>query len=186
MSSLSHGCARTHRRSLPTGSGTAVDHLPSRVRMRVFVAAMVSAYRRMAECMPENGIQVIMFTHQSGSIWADMANIVWASGLHVTAAWYVVTETESALREGSYVKEPSCSFCVSVKGRSRPRATTLPGRFRKRWKRRFRRGRPGSRRKGTLSGREFFKNTDIQMAGYAAACATHALMGDRRCIYVTN
>ncbi|TIM20550.1 MAG: DNA methylase, partial [Mesorhizobium sp.] len=39
-----------------------------------------------------------------GSIWADMANIVWASGLHVTAAWYVVTETESALREGSYVK----------------------------------------------------------------------------------
>jgi adenine-specific DNA methylase len=33
-----------------------------------------------------------------------MANIVWASGLHVTAAWYVVTETDSALREGSYVK----------------------------------------------------------------------------------
>ena len=45
-----------------------------------------------------------MFTHQSGAIWADMANIVWASGLHVTAAWYVVTETDSALREGSYVK----------------------------------------------------------------------------------
>ena len=45
-----------------------------------------------------------MFTHQSGSIWADMANIVWASGLKVTTAWYVVTETESALREGSYVK----------------------------------------------------------------------------------
>ena len=33
-----------------------------------------------------------------------MANIVWASGLQVTAAWYVVTETDSALREGSYVK----------------------------------------------------------------------------------
>jgi len=65
---------------------------------------MVSAYRRMTECMPENGIQVIMFTHQSGSIWADMANIVWASGLQVTAAWYVVTETDSALRVGSNVK----------------------------------------------------------------------------------
>ena len=65
---------------------------------------MVSAYQRMAECMPDNGIQVIMFTHQSGSIWADMANIVWASGLQVTAAWYVVTETESALRDGSNVK----------------------------------------------------------------------------------
>jgi putative DNA methylase len=58
----------------------------------------------MAECMPDNGLQIIMFTHQSESIWADMANIVWASGLQVTAAWYVVTETDSALRDGQYVK----------------------------------------------------------------------------------
>ncbi len=69
-----------------------------------FRRGMVAAYKRMTECMSDNGIQVIMFTHQSGSIWADMANIVWASGLQVTAAWYVVTETDSALREGSYVK----------------------------------------------------------------------------------
>lgn len=69
-----------------------------------FKLSMVSAYRRMAECMPDNGIQIVMFTHQSGSIWADMANIVWASGLRVTAAWYVVTETDSALRDGQYVK----------------------------------------------------------------------------------
>ena len=65
---------------------------------------MVAAYRRMAELMPDNGIQIIMFTHQSGKLWADMANIVWASGLAVTAAWYVVTETDSALRDGSHVK----------------------------------------------------------------------------------
>ncbi len=64
---------------------------------------MVAAYRRMAELMPDNGIQVLMFTHQSGSIWADMANIIWASGLQVTAAWYVVTETDSALRQGANV-----------------------------------------------------------------------------------
>lgn len=69
-----------------------------------FRRSMVAAYTHMTDCMPENGIQVIMFTHQSGSLWADMANIVWASGLQVTAAWYVVTETDSALREGSYVK----------------------------------------------------------------------------------
>ena len=65
---------------------------------------MVAAYKRMAECMPDNGLQILMFTHQDGNIWADMANIVWASGLRVTAAWYLVTETDSALREGSYVK----------------------------------------------------------------------------------
>ena len=68
-----------------------------------FRQGMIAAYRRMAEKMPDNGIQVLMFTHQSGSIWADMANIIWASGLQVTAAWYVVTETDSALRQGANV-----------------------------------------------------------------------------------
>ena len=68
-----------------------------------FRRSMIRAYHRTAELMPENGIQVIMFTHQSGSIWADMANIIWASGLQVTAAWYVVTETDSALRQGANV-----------------------------------------------------------------------------------
>jgi putative DNA methylase len=68
-----------------------------------FRRGMIAAYRRMAEKMPDNGIQVLMFTHQSGSIWADMANIIWASGLQVTAAWYVVTETDSALRQGANV-----------------------------------------------------------------------------------
>ena len=69
-----------------------------------FRRAMVAAYKNMTEHMPDNGLQVIMFTHQSGTIWADMANIVWASGLRVTAAWYIVTETDSALRKGAYVK----------------------------------------------------------------------------------
>ena len=76
-----------------------------------FRRRMVTAYKRMTNCMPENGIQVIMFTHQSASIWADMANIVWASGLQVTAAWYVVTETDSALREGSFVKGTVLLVC---------------------------------------------------------------------------
>lgn len=69
-----------------------------------FRQGMVAAYRKMTQKMPDNGIQVLMFTHQSGSIWADMANIIWASGLQVTAAWYVVTETDSALRQGANVK----------------------------------------------------------------------------------
>lgn len=68
-----------------------------------FRQGMIAAYRNMAEHMPDNGMQVLMFTHQSGSIWADMANIIWASGLQVTAAWYIVTETDSALRQGANV-----------------------------------------------------------------------------------
>ena len=31
-----------------------------------FRRGMVAAYKRMTECMPDNGIQVVMFTHQSG------------------------------------------------------------------------------------------------------------------------
>lgn len=69
-----------------------------------FRQGMILAYRQTANMMPDNGIQVLMFTHQSGTIWADMASIIWASGLQVTAAWYVVTETDSALRQGSNVK----------------------------------------------------------------------------------
>lgn len=68
-----------------------------------FRQGMIDAYRRMGELMPDHGIQILMFTHQSGSIWADMANIIWAAGLRVTAAWYVVTETDSALRQGANV-----------------------------------------------------------------------------------
>lgn len=68
-----------------------------------FRQGMVAAYRKMTQNMPDNGVQILMFTHQSGTIWADMANIVWASGLQVTAAWYVVTETDSTLRDGAYV-----------------------------------------------------------------------------------
>ena len=68
-----------------------------------FRQGMIAAYRKMTQKMPDNGIQVLMFTHQSGSIWGDMSNIIWASGLQVTAAWYVVTESDSALRQGANV-----------------------------------------------------------------------------------
>ncbi len=70
-----------------------------------FRQLMVAAYRNMTAHMPDNGLQVIMFTHKSNAIWADLAGIVWAAGLQVTAAWYVTTETESALRgDNSNVK----------------------------------------------------------------------------------
>jgi putative DNA methylase len=68
-----------------------------------FRQGMIRAYKAMVDHMPDNGIQVMMFTHKSGSIWADMANIVWASGLQVTAAWYVVTEADIAIRKGANV-----------------------------------------------------------------------------------
>jgi putative DNA methylase len=135
-----------------------------------FRRGMVSAYRRMAECMPENGIQVIMFTHQSGSIWADMANIVWASGLHVTAAWYVVTETESALREGSYVKGTVLLVLRKRQGTLKTTRDDLAWEIQEEVEAQVQ-ALAGLNQgaKGLYRDENVFEDADIQMAGYAAA-----------------
>ncbi|TGM85094.1 anti-phage-associated DUF1156 domain-containing protein [Leptospira bouyouniensis] len=69
-----------------------------------FRRSMVEAYRNLANHMPENGMQVVMFTHQDAGVWADLALILWASGLRVTGAWTIATETTSALKDGNYVQ----------------------------------------------------------------------------------
>jgi putative DNA methylase len=69
---------------------------------------MVAAYAAMTSHMPDNGLQVVMFTHQDAGVWADLGAILWAAGLSVTAAWNVITETESALKEGNYVQGTVC------------------------------------------------------------------------------
>jgi putative DNA methylase len=69
-----------------------------------FRRSMVDCYRNLAEHMPDDGMQVVMFTHQDASVWADLALILWAAGLRVTAAWCIATETDSALKEGNYVQ----------------------------------------------------------------------------------
>lgn len=69
-----------------------------------FRQTMVECYRRLVEHMPENGLQVVMFTHQDPAVWADLALILWAAGLRVTSAWCIATETDSALKQGNYVQ----------------------------------------------------------------------------------
>jgi len=70
-----------------------------------FNQSMVEIYRNLAEHMPENGMQIVMFTHQDVGVWADLALILWAAGLKVTAAWNIATETDaSGLKQGNYVK----------------------------------------------------------------------------------
>jgi putative DNA methylase len=69
---------------------------------------MVAAYAAMTRHMPDNGIQVVMFTHQDAGVWADLGAILWAAGLRVNAAWNVVTETEKPGGEGNYVQGTVC------------------------------------------------------------------------------
>lgn len=135
-----------------------------------FRRAMVAAYKRMTECMADNGIQVVMFTHQSGSIWADMANIVWASGLQVTAAWYVVTETDSALREGSYVKGTVLLVLRKRLGTHKTTRDDLAWEIQEEVEKQVE-DLTGlnQQAKGLYRDENVFEDADIQMAGYAAA-----------------
>src|SRR5437660_79421 len=131
---------------------------------------MVAAYKRITECMSDNGIQVIMFTHQNGSIWGDMTNIVWASGLQVTAAWYVATATDSALRAGSHVKGTVLLVCRKRQGALKTTRDDLGWELQEEVEAQVR-ALTGLNQeaRGLYRDENVFEDADLQMAGYAAA-----------------
>ncbi len=65
---------------------------------------MVDCYRCLSQQMSPNGKQIVMFTHQDPSVWADLTLILWAAGLSVTSAWCIATETDTNIRTGNYVQ----------------------------------------------------------------------------------
>lgn len=70
-----------------------------------FNNSMVEIYSNLCRHMSDNGLQIVMFTHSDVKVWAELAMILWSSGLQVTAAWNIATETESGgLKDGNYVK----------------------------------------------------------------------------------
>lgn len=70
-----------------------------------FRVAMAECYRNLAQHMPDDGMQVLMFTHKSTDVWEDLALIMWAAGLQVKQVWSVATETPGVgVRSGNYVQ----------------------------------------------------------------------------------
>lgn len=70
-----------------------------------FSSSMIEIYSNLTRHMPDNGMQVVMFTHNDPAVWAQLAIIMWKAGLRVTAAWNIATETDAGgLRNGNYVK----------------------------------------------------------------------------------
>lgn len=70
-----------------------------------FSQSMIDIYSNLTKHMYDDGVQIVMFTHSDPAVWAQLALIMWKSGLKVTAAWNIATETESGgLKEGNYVK----------------------------------------------------------------------------------
>lgn len=83
-----------------------------------FRRSMVEIYRNLARNMPDNGMQMVMFTHQNPAVWADLGMILWASGLQATAAWTISTETAAGLKKGNYVQGTVCLVLRKRQGRS--------------------------------------------------------------------
>lgn len=74
-----------------------------------FRRSMVDIYKNLARHMPDNGLQMVQFTHQDPSVWADLGMILWAAGLKATAAWTISTETEAVgIKKGNYVTGTVC------------------------------------------------------------------------------
>jgi adenine-specific DNA methylase len=74
-----------------------------------FRRSMVEIYKSLSQHMPDNGMQLVMFTHQNPAVWADLGMILWAAGLKATAAWTISTETEAAgIKKGNYVQGTVC------------------------------------------------------------------------------
>ena len=81
-----------------------------------FRVAMSECYRCLAENMPDDGIQVIMFTHKSTDVWEDLALILWSVGLQVKQVWSIVTETAGlGIRTGNFVQ---ATYCMVLRKRT--------------------------------------------------------------------
>jgi putative DNA methylase len=135
-----------------------------------FRRGMVDAYKAMTEHMPDNGMQCVMFTHQDTCVWSDMVSIFWAAGLQVVGAWYIATETTSELKKGGYVQGT-----VILMLRKRP-AGERPG-FKQRILPEVKREVDAQIKQmlhlntetEARMGAPVFNDSDLQMAGYAAA-----------------
>jgi putative DNA methylase len=99
-----------------------------------------------------------------------MANIVWASNLQVTAAWYVVTETNSALLEGSYVKGTWLLVLRKHQGTYKTTRDDLAWEIQEEVESQVRTLTGlNQEAKGLYRDENVFEDADLQMAGYAAA-----------------
>lgn len=138
-----------------------------------FRRKMVETYSNLTRLMPDDGMQIVMFTHQSGSVWADLALIFWGAGLRVSAAWYIATETGSnapgkrgvGLVQGTVIlvlrKRQGAEsgyedeIVQDVRGEVARQIDTMVG--------------LNQSLKGAGRIENLFEDADLQMAGYAAA-----------------
>lgn len=135
-----------------------------------FRRGMVAAYKAMAKHMPDNGMQCVMFTHQDTGVWGDLIGIFWAAGLQVVAAWYIATETTSELKKGGYVQG---TVILILKKRAAGERTGFKQRLlpavRQEVARQIESMMHLNDTVAAHHGEPVFNDSDLQMAGFAAA-----------------
>lgn len=65
-----------------------------------FAQILNRCYTNLTEHMPQDGVQVVMFTSWDTQVWAELTLLLWAAGLKVIQAWTIATETEPGAKEG--------------------------------------------------------------------------------------
>jgi putative DNA methylase len=96
-------------RAFPEWTPDARAELAVRGDGEDFRRSMVEIYKNLAHHMPDDGLQMVLFTHQDPGVWADLGMILWAAGLKATAAWTISTETEAVgIKKGNYVQGTVC------------------------------------------------------------------------------
>ena len=66
---------------------------------------MVEIYKNLATNMPDNGMQMVMFTHQNPSVWADLGMILWAAGQKPQQHGQLALKVTGGFKVGNYVQE---------------------------------------------------------------------------------
>lgn len=135
-----------------------------------FRRCMAAAYKAMADHMPDNGMQCVMFTHQDTGVWGDLIGIFWAAGLQVVAAWYIATETNAAIKKGSFVQGTVILMLKKRTAGERAgfKQRVLPA-VRSEVQRQIETMMHLNDEVKSKHGEPVFNDSDLQMAGYAAA-----------------
>ena len=135
-----------------------------------FRRSMAGAYKAMVQHMPDNGMQCVMFTHQDTGVWGDLIGIFWAAGLQVVAAWYIATETNAAIKKGSFVQGTVILMLKKRAAGDRAgfKQRILPA-VRSEVQRQIETMLHLNSEIEAKHGEPVFNDSDLQMAGYAAA-----------------
>ena len=134
-----------------------------------FKAAMIAAYGAMIEHMSDNGLQIVLFTHQDAKTWSDMAQIFWGGAFQVAQDWYISTETITELKKGGYVQGTHIIVLRKRCGEQSGYQDEIVHEIRDEVERQIKEMIGLNEKMDAAHGENIFNDADLQMAGYAAA-----------------